>query len=473
LSQEAEPVVVVLDWFACGWVEEEPSQLWESVLAATRAAMRKARCSANQIVGVGMDNQGETVVAWDKTNGKPVYNAIVWQCRRTSKTCEQLKTKSGLNKEIRRKTGLIIDPYFSATKLRWLIDNVRTAKRLARSGNLLFGTSDSWLIWKMTGGRNMISDPATASRTMLFNIHKMGWDADLLDVFKLPEEALPNIVQNSGQLAYTDAKTFLGIDAPISGLIVDQQAALFGHGCFKKGELKNTYGTGCFMLMNTGRTPKLSHHGLLTTVAWVLDGSRTYALDGGVYTAGSAIDWLVNNLGIVRSPAESDALASSTTSNEGTYFVPAFVGLAAPYWDSEARGTIVGLTDRTTRASIVRATLEAIAYQVEDVLQCMEADSGLTVPKLMVDGGPTNNRFLMQFQADISGIPVEVPEFSEVTTKGTAMLAGLGTDFWNDPAELLSSTRRTTYKPKMSDSQREVLRKGWSRAILRSRRWNA
>ena len=456
-----------------GWVEEEPSQLWDSILYATRAAMRRAGCRPNQIIGVGMDNQGETVLAWDKITGKPVYNAIVWQCRRTSKACEELKAKPGLNKEIRRKTGLLIDPYFSATKLRWLIDNVSAAKRLARAQSLLLGTSDSWLIWKMTRGHYMITDSATASRTMLFNIHKMQWDPELLDVFKLHEEWLPNIVQNSGQLAYTEPKAFLGIDASISGLITDQQAALFGHGCVKEGELKNTYGTGCFMLMNTGRTPKLSRHGLLTTVAWVLNDARTYALDGGVYTAGSAIDWLVNNLGIIRTPAESDTLASSVANTEGIFFVPAFVGLAAPYWDSQARGTIVGITDRTKRANIVRATLEAIAYQVEDVLKCMEADCGLSVPKLMVDGGPTRNRFLMQFQADITDIPVEVPDFSEVTTKGTAMLAGLGVDWWNDPAELISSTRRTVYNPKMSASQRAALLNGWRKAVARSRAWNA
>ncbi len=455
-----------------GWVEENPFQLWKSVLATTQAAMRKARCRPRQIIGVGLDNQGETIIGWNKVTSQPVYNAIVWQCRRTSKICQQLKTMPGLSNEIRRKTGLIIDPYFSATKLRWLIDNVSKARRFARSRTLLFGTSDSWLLWKMTGGRYMITDPATASRTMLFNIHRMEWDTDLLDIFKLPEDGLPKVVQNSGQLAYTNPEAFLGIDAPISGLIVDQQAALFGHGCFKKGNLKNTYGTGCFMLMNTGGTPKLSHHGLLTTVAWVLDGARTYALDGGVYTAGSAIDWLVNNLGIVKSPAESNTLASSVTSNEGVFFVPAFVGLAAPYWDSEATGTIVGITDRTNRANIVRATLEAIAYQVDDVLRCMKADSSSAVPRLMVDGGPTGNRFLMQFQADVAGIPVEVPEFTEVTTKGTAMLAGLGIDLWDDAADLIASARKTIYKPKMLPRERELLRTGWRRAVARSRGWN-
>ena len=325
----------------------------------------------------------------------------------------------------------------------------------------------------MTGGRYVITDPATASRTMLFNIHKMKWDDDMLQLFNINRESIPEVVQNSGELAYTDPKSFLGIQAPISGLIVDQQAALFGHGCFNEGDLKNTYGTGCFTLMNIGNYPKLSRHGLLTTVAWVLDGTTKFALDGGVYTAGSAIDWLVNGLGIIKSPAETDELASSIPSNEELYFVPAFVGLAAPYWDSTARGTMIGMTDRTTKANIARATLEAIVYQVDDVLRCMEADSGLTVSKLIVDGGPTGNRFLMQFQANITGVPVEVPDFSEVTTKGTALLAGLGVNFWDDVSEIIDSTKKTTYKPKMRSDERRHLISGWRRAVTRSRGWNA
>lgn len=456
-----------------GWVEQDPSQVWKSILIATRSAMRMARCRPRQIVGVGLDNQGETVVAWNKATGRPIYNAIVWQCRRTSELCEKLKSQAGLNRTIRSKTGLVIDPYFSATKLRWFLDNVKVAPQLAKSGNLLLGTSDSWLSWNMTGRRYLITDPATASRTMLFNIHKMAWDGDLLRLFKLPADSLPNIVENSGQLAYTDPHSFLDIKAPISGLIVDQQAALFGHGCFKRGELKNTYGTGCFALMNTGNTPKLSRHGLLTTVAWVLDGARTYALDGGVYTAGSAIDWLINGLRIIRTPSETDTLASSIPNNEGVFFVPAFVGLAAPYWDSQARGTIVGMTDRTNRANIARATLESIAFQVEDVLRCMEADSGLSVRKLKVDGGPTGNRFLMQFQADITGLPVEVPALSEVTVIGTAMLAGLGVGLWSDPSEPIASTRKVVYKPKMRSTERLRLLSGWRKAVARSRGWNA
>jgi len=455
-----------------GWVEQDPFQIWESILLATRSAMRRARCRPEQIAGVGFDNQGETVLAWNKETGRPIYNAIVWQCRRTNAVCERLRAREGLEREIRSKTGLIIDPYFSATKLRWLIDNVQKAKRLAKSRKLVLGTSDAWLIRKMAGARYLITDFATASRTMLLNIHKLQWDEDLLQLFKLPDECLPDLIENSGQLAYTDPVSFLGIQAPISGLIVDQQAALFGQGCFKEGELKNTYGTGCFTLMNTGSTPKFSHHRLLTTVAWVLNGTVTYALDGGVYTAGSAIDWLVNGLGIIRTPADSEKLASSIPSNEGVFFVPAFVGLAAPYWDPLARGTIVGMTNRTTRATIARATLESIAYQVENVLRCLEADSRLPVQRLRVDGGPTANRFLMQFQADISNVLVEVPEIREVTARGTALLAAAGVGFWDDATKIIASARKTIYKPSMRSSERVRLLSGWRKAVARSRRWD-
>ncbi len=453
------------------WVEEKPDQIWRSLLLSVRTAMRRARCSAKQIVGVGLDNQGETVIAWNKKSGNPVYNAIVWQCRRTDETCLRLKTRPGLARMIRQKTGLVIDPYFSATKMRWIIDNVEHAKRLAKLDELVLGTSDTWLIRKMAVRTHPITDFATASRTLLFNIHKMKWDEDLLRIFKIPEESLPDIIPNSGELAHTDPQSFLGIDAPISGLIVDQQAALFGHGCFKQGEMKNTYGTGCFMLMNTGRTPKLSNHGLLTTVAWVVNGVRNYALDGGVYTAGSAIDWLVKGLGIIRNPRESDKLASGLQNNEGVFFVPAFVGLAAPFWDSTARGLIVGITDGTNSAGIVRATLESIAYQVDEVRHCMEADSGLLVRKLMVDGGPTANRFLMQFQANVSGVPVEVPRISEVTVSGTAFLAGLGVNFWDNVSELIRAQKHEVYRPKMRSSERTRLLVSWKRAVARSRGW--
>jgi len=452
-----------------GWVEQDPDAIWYSVLAATKKALREASCSPNQIVAVGIDDQGETVVMWNKRTSRPIYNAIVWQCRRTSDDCERLK-KQGLEPEIKKRTGLIIDPYFSATKIRWILDNVKRAETLTKHDRACFGTTDTWLAWKMSRGRNFVTDCATASRTMLFNIHTMLWDDELLNMFSIPDNLLAQVRPNSGDIAHTDPQAFLGIDAPISGMIVDQQAALFGHGCFAKGESKNTYGTGCFMLMNTGRTPKVSRHGLLTTVGWVIDGKRNYALDGGVYVAGSAIDWLIR-LGIVKRPEDTSRLASSIPDNQGVFMVPAFVGLAAPYWDSYARGILVGITDSTTRAHVVRATLESIAFQVNEILACMEADSRLRVNKLKVDGGPTANQFLMQFQADICGIPVEVPQVSEVTAQGAAFLAGLGIGFWTDTSELIKLKRTRNYTPRMSEKQRAYLLAEWERAVDRSRNW--
>ena len=451
-------------------MEQDPEAIWRSVLSATKRAMRTASCSPKQIVAVGIDDQGETVVMWKKQSGRPLYNAIVWQCRRTSSQCDNLK-KQGFEAEVKKRTGLTIDPYFSATKIRWILDNVKGAKDLVKHDEARFGTTDTWLAWKMSRGKYFVTDCATASRTMLYNIHTMKWDDELLRIFSVPDNILAEIHSNSGDIAHTEADEFLGIDAPISGMIVDQQAALFGHGCFTQGESKNTYGTGCFMLMNTGDTPRVSRNGLLTTVAWVIDGTRNYALDGGIYVAGAAIDWLLRGLGIIKSPAESSRLAFTIPDNEGVFLVPAFVGLAAPYWDSYARGTIVGITDKTTRAHIVRATLESIAYQVNEVLTCMEADSKLKVDKLKVDGGPTGNHFLMQFQADITGIPVEVPQVSEATAQGVAFLAGLGVDFWNDLSDLIKSKRARVYTPRMPANERTRLFEEWKRAVDRSRDW--
>lgn len=454
-----------------GWVEQRPDEIWSSVVTATRKAIKDASCSATQIVAVGIDDQGETVVMWNKRVGRPIYNAIVWQCRRTAAYCDRLKKNESLESEVQGRTGLIIDPYFSATKIRWVLDHVSGAKRQAKRGDALFGTTDTWLVWKMSRGRYFVTDCATASRTLLFNIHKMTWDSELLRIFGVPDGIMADVHPNSGEIAYTDPKAFLGIDAPISGIIADQQSALFGHGCFTKGDSKNTYGTGCFMLMNTGPTPETSRHGLLTTVAWVIDGKRNYALDGGVYVAGSAIDWLARGLNIIDKPEETSSLAYSVPSNQGVYFVPAFVGLAAPYWDSYARGTIVGLSHGTTRAHIARATLESIAFQVNKVLGCMEADSKLKLKQLRVDGGPTANEYLMQFQADISGIPVEVPHVSEVTAQGAAFLAGLGVDFWTDLSDLISDRKSRLYRPRMRDSDRSRLLHDWERAVERARNW--
>jgi glycerol kinase len=453
-----------------GWVEQDPEVIWTSVLSACKKAMRDASCSPRQIVAVGIDDQGETVVMWNKRTSKPLHNAVVWQCRRTAGACEKLKKNKGLEVEIKKRTGLIIDPYFSATKIRWILDNAKGAKTLARRGEALFGTTDTWVVWKMSRGRYFATDCATASRTMLFNIHRMEWDSDLLHIFRVSDSLLAEVHPNSGEIAHTDPKAFLGIDAPISGLIVDQQSALFGHGCFSKGDSKNTYGTGCFMLMNTGSKPKTSRNGLLTTVAWVINGERTYALDGGVYVAGSAIDWLVR-LGIIANPEKTNRLAYSVSNNQGVYFVPAFVGLAAPYWDSYARGTMLGLSDGTTRAHIVRATLESIAFQVNEVLGCMEADARLKVNKLRVDGGPTSNEYLMQFQANISGMPVEVPHVREVTARGAAFLAGLGVDFWSNLSDLHRLGRSRLYQPRMREEERAKLLYGWRRAVERARNW--
>lgn len=452
-----------------GWVEQDPEVIWRSVLIATKMAMRNASCSPKQIAAVGIADQGETVVMWDKRTSKPLCNAIVWQCRRTTAMCAKLR-KEGLEPEIKTRTGLIIDPYFSATKIRWVLDNVKGAEKLAKHDGLLFGTTDTWLVWKMSLRQHFVTDCATASRTMLFNIHRMEWDHELLRIFSLPDSILAEVHPNSGEIAHTRPKSFMGIDAPISGMIVDQQSALFGHGCFNRGDSKNTYGTGSFLLMNTGHTPKASRNRLLTTVAWVIDGERNYALDGGVYVAGSAIDWLIR-LGIVKRPEETSALAYSIPNDEGVFFVPAFVGLAAPYWDSYARGTIIGISDGTTRAHLARATLESIAFQVNEVLGCMEADSGLKVKTLRVDGGPTANPFLMQFQANISGIPVEVPQVSEVTAQGAAFLAGLGVDFWSDLSDLLKLKRTRIYRPEMRNRERASLLDEWKRAVGRARNW--
>lgn len=453
-----------------GWVEQNPDDIWKSVLYSTKEALSNAKCSPKQIAAVGIDDQGETVVMWKK-RGKPIYNAIVWQCRRTAGQCEKLKKRDGLEAEVRKRTGLFIDSYFSATKIRWILDNVKSSRKLARNGEALFGTTDTWVIWRMSRGRDFVTDCATASRTMLFDIHKMTWDPELLGIFGVPVNILAEVTPNSGDIARTDPSSFMGIDAPISGVIVDQQSALFGHGCFAKGDLKNTYGTGCFMLMNTGSRPTLSKHNLLTTVAWVINGERNYALDGGVYVAGSAIDWLVRGLGIIRKAGETSELAKSIPGNQGVFFVPAFVGLAAPHWDSYARGTIVGLTESSSRAHIARATLESIAFQVDDVLRCMEADSNTKVRKLRVDGGPTANDFLMQFQADITGIPVEVPQVSEVTAQGAAFLAGLGVDYWTDLSHILRTRKTRVYRPRLQNRTREYLLGEWKRALARARNW--
>jgi len=409
---------------------------------------------------------------WDMQTGQPVYNAIVWQCRRTAKMCEELKSKEGIERKIAEKTGLVIDPYFSATKVKWILENVRKLRERAEQGEVLCGTTDTWLIWKLTHGRSFVTDYATASRTMMFNIHALRWDKEILELLDIPEAILPKPCSNSEVIGYTDPNIFYGEEVPIAGVIVDQQGALFGQACYEPGMVKNTYGTGCFILMNTGEQPVASQHGLLTTIAWCLDGKVKYALDGGIFIAGAAVQWLRDGLKIIKDVAETEEMAMSVKNTGGVYFVPAFVGMAAPYWDMYARGTIVGITGGTTREHLARATLESIAYQVYDVLECMKADSKCPIEKLRVDGGAVANKFLMQFQADILGIPVEVPKITETTALGVAYLAGLAVDFWESQEELSRIWQvDRVYKPQMSREKRERLLDDWKRAVQRSLNW--
>jgi len=450
-----------------GWVEQDPDQIWTATLTAVHEAMAKSRLQPNEVVALGIADQGETLIMWDKRTGRPIYNAIVWQCRRTADLCEKLRTE-GYEEEIRKKTGLLIDPYFSATKVKWILENVENALTKAKRGDLLFGTTDTWLIWNLTNHRTFATDCVTASRTMMFNINTLAWDRDILNILEIPEEILPDVVPNSAVTAHTDPK-IVGYEIPIAGVIVDQQAALFAHACHEAGSIKNTYGTGCFALMNTGSSPRFSQHGLLTTIAWVINKKRAYALDGGVFVAGAAVQWLREKLGLVSTEAETAEVAARINDTGGVYFVPAFVGLAAPYWDPHARGIIVGINNATTRAHLVRATLESIAYQVCDVIECMENDTRIPIKSLRVDGGPVENHFLMQFQADILGVPVEVPAVTETTAQGAAFLAGLATGVWSDVGELANLRKvATVYGPKMSEEKRRQLLAGWKKAVERA-----
>ena len=454
-----------------GWVEQDPEAIWTATKKSTETAISRSGLSASDIAAVGIADQGETVIVWDSETGKPLHEAILWQCRRTSAMCEELKSE-GYEEKIREKTGLLLDPYFSATKLRWILDNVEGARGLAEDGRALFGTTDTWLIWKLTRGLVFVTDYATASRTMMLNIHTLRWDKEVLDWLDIPEAMLPRLVDNSAVVGYTEPREFHGQEIPIAGVIVDQQGALFGHNCFEPGETKNTYGTGCFTLMNTGGNSKASDHGLLTTIAWVLGGKASYALDGGVYVAGGAVQWLRDGLGIISDPSETEGMALSVEDSGGVYFVPAFVGLAAPYWDPYARGAILGITEGVKREHIVRAALEAMAYRTREVIECLEADSDSDIESLKVDGGPTANSFLMQFQADILGIPVSVPDVSEMTALGAAYLAGLAVDLWDGLDELKGLARSSTiYRPRLDQADREERFSGWKRAVQRAAAW--
>lgn len=447
-----------------GWVEHDAEEIWATQTGLMYEAMSKIDITINEIAGIGITNQRETTVLWDKETGRPVHKAIVWQCRRTAGYCDELK-KLGMADFFRSKTGLVLDAYFSATKLRWLLDNAIGARERAEKGELLFGTVDSWIIWKLTGGKVHVTDYSNASRTMLFNIHTLKWDEEILRVLKIPQQILPEVKPSSHVYGYTDSKLF-GREVPIAGAGGDQQCALFGQTCFERGEVKNTYGTGGFMLMNTGTAPVNSHNGLVTTIAWGVDDKVEYALEGSIFVAGAAVQWLRDELGLIRDAAESEVLAKSVPDANGCYVVPAFVGLGAPYWDQYARGAIVGLTRGVNRNHIVRATLESIAYQVNDVLMAMQEDSGMPITSLRVDGGACDNDFLMQFQADILNTSVVRPYCIETTAMGAAYLAGLAVGYWRSKEEILANhVIAAEFKPQMGQAKRESLLQGWHNAV--------
>lgn len=455
-----------------GWVEHDPLEIWERIKEAVGIAVEKADVkNMDEIACIGLDNQGETVVLWDNVTGIPVYNAIVWQDKRTAREADAIVEKYG--EMIREKTGLVVDAYFSATKIKWVIDNVPGVKEKIERNRINAGTLDTWMIWKMTHGKVFVTDQSTASRTMLFNIHTGQWDNEILEALDIPKSILPEIRNSAEIYGTTDPLDFYGARIPISGSVVDQQAALFGQACFDPGTVKTTYGTGCFMLMNTGKQPICSENGLLTTVGWGLDeGEMTFALDGGIYIAGAAVQWLRDKLGIIANAAETEAMAESVPDTGGIYFVPAFSGLAAPHWDQYARGTIVGLTGGTTREQIVRATLESMAYQVKDNLDVMIGDSGIDIKVMRVDGGASVNEFLMQFQADILGIPVDVPVINETTALGAAYLAAYGIGEFKNLDEIKGKWKlKKRYEPKMDSETREKLLKKWHKAVERAKDW--
>ncbi|HEX9001140.1 MAG TPA: glycerol kinase GlpK [Blastocatellia bacterium] len=451
-----------------GWVEHNPEDIWSSQLYCAREALSKANVKPTEVAAIGITNQRETTVVWDRAANQAIHNAIVWQCRRTAPMCEKLK-KEKFDRIIRNKTGLVTDAYFSGTKVAWILDNVRGARKRAAAGELAFGTVDSWLIHRLSGGKAHVTDVSNASRTMLYNIRKQQWDNDILKKLNISASLLPEVRSSSEIYAETDPELF-GAAIPIAGIAGDQQAALYGQACFKPGMMKNTYGTGCFLLMNTGESANLSKTGLLTTIAWNTNGKTEYALEGSVFVAGAAIQWLRDGLGIIANAPDSEALATSVSENQGVYFVPAFVGLGAPYWDQEARGAIVGLTRGATRAHLARAALEAMAYQTRDVVECMQKDSGIKARELRIDGGATSNDFLCQFQADILGIPVVRPVITETTALGAAYLAGLAVGFWKSEKEIATQWQvEKRFEPKMKKSERERLYEGWQQAVARVR----
>jgi len=453
-----------------GWVEHDPEEIWRVSLEVMRTVIFKAGIEPRQIASLGITNQRETTVLWDKKTGKPISNAIVWQCRRTADICTELKEK-GLEKKFREKTGLVIDAYFSGTKIKWLLDNVDGAREKAEKGELAFGTIDSWLVYKLTGGKVHITDYSNASRTLIFNIHELKWDEELLSILGIPKEILPEVCPSSQVYGKVD-KMLLGSEIPIGGIAGDQQAATFGQVCFFKGMAKNTYGTGSFLLMNTGEKAISSKHGLLTTIGWGLQDKIYYALEGSIFITGAVVQWLRDGLRLVDEARDTEWMAKSVSDTGGVYFVPAFSGLGAPHWDMYARGVIVGLTRGTTKKHLVRAGLEAIAYQCRDVVEAMEQDSGIKIQNLRVDGGAVANDFLMQFQADILDVPVERPVITETTALGAAYLAGLAVNYWKDIDEIARIWRREElFQPQMNPEKKEKLYSGWKKAIQRSRSW--
>jgi len=451
-----------------GWVEHDAEEIWASVLSVIKSCLSGAGAEPGQIAAIGIANQRETTVVWDKATGKPIYNAIVWQSRQTAPICEKLKAE-GWQDAILEKTGLLIDPYFSGTKAAWILDKVPGARERAERGELLFGTIDTWLIWKLTGGKVHVTDYSNASRTMLFNIRKLQWDEQLLKLLRIPASMLPE-VKPSSSIYGTTAKELFGEEIAIAGAAGDQQAALFGQACFEEGAAKNTYGTGCFMLMNTGSKAVTSKHGLLTTIAWGIGDRVEYALEGSIFVAGSAIQWLRDGIRMIESAEETERFASDVDSTEGVYVVPALVGLGTPYWDSDVRGAVFGLTRGTTKEHFIRATLEALAYQTKDVLSVMEEESGIALRSLRVDGGAVKNNFLMQFQSDILNVPVDRPVINETTALGAAYLAGLAIGYWTDQSDIIKQWKiNRTFVPAMDDARRRKLYEGWRKAVHAAR----
>jgi glycerol kinase len=453
-----------------GWVEHNPTEIYSSQIEIARDALSKANLTAVDIVSIGITNQRETTILWDKDTGQPLYNAIVWQCRRTAPICDQLKEK-GFAESIRKKTGLVVDAYFSGTKIKWILDNVKGVRERAKKGEVLFGTVDSWLIWNLTRGKVHVIDYSNASRTMIFNIHKLDWDEEILEEMDIPKAILPQPLPSSYVYGNTDKEIF-GVEIPISGDAGDQQAALFGQACYEPGMAKNTYGTGCFILMNTGEKIVSSKNGLLTTIAWGVNGKVEYALEGSIFIAGAVVQWIRDELGMINSTEEVEKYALKVKDTNGVYLVPAFVGLGAPYWDMYARGIIVGLTRGAKKEHIMRAALESIAYQSRDVLEVIQKDSGINLKKLKVDGGAARDNFLMQFQSDILGVPVVRPQVIETTALGAAYLSGLAVGYWKDKEEIAQKWKvDREFSFNMDEKTKEKLYKGWKKAVSRSLKW--